>query len=230
MVLGGLEHHHTVKLLGMAQNVLIRGRLMHPDGSRPWVNATIDITYRGYSQTPTEQRPSDRLQIKTVTDGTWAVTLWVNAEGDYQSYYIFKFPYDQSIKIYLPSTTPPEIEFSQLAIASTPPTDPSYPSLIELINTMLGGSGIAFPAGGNQGQVLAVAQSSPRILGWVDPRISFTQAVAATTWVFNHTLNRTPVIEVCDLVGNRIFVDTQATITQAIVRSESPITGVVYLS
>jgi hypothetical protein len=58
----------------------------------------------------------------------------------------------------------------------------------------------------------------------------FTQAIAATNWIFNHTLNRVPTIEVTDLVGNRIFVDTQATLTQAIVRSESPITGVVYLN
>jgi hypothetical protein len=214
----------------MAQNVLVHGKLMHPDGSRPWENATIDVTYHGYSQTPTEQRPSDRIKTNTEPNGTWAISLWVNAEGDFRSYYSFKFPYDCAIKVYLPVGTPSEIEFSQLAIASTPPSDPSYPSLIELINSLLGNSGVSFPPGGQLGQVLAIAQESPRSMAWVDSQKVFTQAVAAQNWVFNHTLNRVPVIEVTDLVGNRIFVDTQATPTQAIVRSESPVTGVVYLS
>lgn len=202
---------------------------MRPDGSRPWSGATIDITYHGYSQTPTEQRPSDRLQIKTNPDGTWTVSLWMNAEGDYRSYYLFKFPYDQAIRIYLPTGTPSPVEFSQLALASTPPTDPSYPSLIALINTMLGSSGVTFPAGGSLGQVLAITQESPRVMGWVSSRLAFRQETAAQTWTFNHTLNRVPALEVTDLAGNKLFVETQATQTQALVKSESPITGVLYL-
>ena len=112
---------------------------MHPDGDRPWADATIDVSFHGYSQTPTTQRPSDRHRIKTAADGTWAISLWVHGEGDFQSYYSFKFPYDRAIKIYIPKGTPPEIDFSQLAIASTPPDDPSYPSLIELINSLFAG-------------------------------------------------------------------------------------------
>jgi hypothetical protein len=150
----------------MAQGILIHGKLMHPDGSRPWANAPIDVTYHGYSQTPTEQRPSDRFQAKTETDGTWAITLWVNAEGDYHSYYSFKFPYDLPIKVYLPAGTPSSIEFSELAIASTPPSDPTYPSLIELINSTIQSGDAVFPAGGGVGQVLVIDQQSPRQLAW----------------------------------------------------------------
>jgi hypothetical protein len=214
--------------------VKIIGKLMHSYGvaqGYPWANATVDIQFHGYSQTATEQRPSDRTQIKTNPDGTWNTFQFKNADGDYESFYTFKFPNSQPIKIILPASTPPEIEFSQLAIASTPPESPDYPSLIALINTQLGSSGLAFPAGGSVGQSLAVVQDSPsRVLGWVDSRTIFSQSVAATTWTFNHTLNRVPSIEVTDLVGNRLLVETQVTQTQAIVRSESPITGFVYLS
>jgi hypothetical protein len=59
--------------------------------------------------------------------------------------------------------------------------------------------------------------------------IDFTQSIASTEWVFNHTLNRKPCIEVTDLAGNCLLVETQATTTQAIVRSAFPITGIVYL-
>jgi hypothetical protein len=131
----------------MTEIVRIYGKLMHSDGtgaaSRPWGGATIDVSYHGYSQTPTEQRPSDRTSIKTNPDGTWETWRWVNAQGDFQSYYSFKFPYDQPIKVYLPAGTPPEIEFSELAIASTPPSDPSYPSLIALINSLFAGGNFA---------------------------------------------------------------------------------------
>lgn len=60
--------------------------------------------------------------------------------------------------------------------------------------------------------------------------VEFTQSVAAQTWTFNHTLNRVPKIEVTDLAGNRLWVETQVTLTQAIVRSKVPATGIVKLS
>jgi hypothetical protein len=59
--------------------------------------------------------------------------------------------------------------------------------------------------------------------------VEFVQSVAAATWTFNHTLNRVPKIDVTDLAGNRISVETQVTLTQAIVRSVIPITGIVKL-
>lgn len=59
--------------------------------------------------------------------------------------------------------------------------------------------------------------------------VEFTQSVATQTWTFNHTLNRVPKIEVTDLAGNRIYVETQVTLTQAIVRSVVPATGIVKL-
>ncbi|MGL5059033.1 MAG: hypothetical protein ACRC62_03540 [Microcoleus sp.] len=59
--------------------------------------------------------------------------------------------------------------------------------------------------------------------------VEFTQSVAAQTWTFNHTLNRVPKIDVTDLAGNKIYVETQVTLTQAIVRSVIPITGIVKL-
>jgi hypothetical protein len=58
----------------------------------------------------------------------------------------------------------------------------------------------------------------------------FTQSVAQNTWTFNHVLNRIPKVSVTDLAGNNIIVSIHATQSQVIVSSESPITGVVYLS
>ena len=57
-----------------------------------------------------------------------------------------------------------------------------------------------------------------------------TQSTAASTWTINHTLNRVPSVDVTDLAGNKIFVETQATQTQVLVKSVSPITAVVYLT
>jgi hypothetical protein len=213
--------------------VKITGLLKHHHGllsGNGWGGANIDIQFHGYSQTATEQRPSDRDKITTNPDGTWEHSVWRNSEGDYDSYYTFKFPYGQPIKVVITAATPNEIPFSQLAIASTPTDDPNYPSLIEIINAQLAASGVSFPAGGTAGQVLGISQTTPRVLEWQDAGVSFTQSVAAATWTFNHTLNRVPALEVTDLAGNRLFVETQATLTQAIVRSLSPVTGIVYLN
>jgi hypothetical protein len=130
----------------------------------------IDIRFFGYTQTPIEQRPSDRHQVKTNPDGTWETYLFKNADGDYQSYYTFRFGLvDQPIKVILPASTPSSIEFSQLAIASTPPSAPNYPSLISLINAQLQNvGGLSFPVGGISGEVLVVEQTSPRIIGWAN--------------------------------------------------------------
>lgn len=166
----------------MTEIVRIYGKLMHSDGtgaaSRPWGGATIDVSYHGYSQTPTEQRPSDRTPIKTNPDGTWETWRWVNAQGDYQSYYSFKFPYDKPIKVYLPAGTPPEIEFSQLAIASTPPSDPSYPSLIALINSLFAGGNFAGTA-----DVIPLNPAIPGLGGTVQSAVTAQQAAI----VANHT-------------------------------------------
>jgi hypothetical protein len=213
--------------------VKITGKLKRHHGlpaeGNSWGGATIDVQFHGYSQTATEQRPSDRDKITTNPDGTWEHYVWRNSEGDYDSYYTFKFPYGQPIKVVLTAATPNEIPFSQLAIASTPPDDPTYPSLIAIINDQLAASGVSFPAGGNAGQVLGIAQTTPRVFEWQDAGVSFTQSVAAATWTFNHTLNRVPALEVTDLAGNRLFVETQATLIQAIVKSLSPVTGILYL-
>lgn len=62
------------------------------------------------------------------------------------------------------------------------------------------------------------------------PPIVVTQSTAESTWTINHTLNRVPSVDVTDLAGNKIFVETQATQTQVLVKALSPITGVVYLT
>lgn len=155
---------------------------MHSDTttgvSRPWGGQKIDVSYHGYSQTPTEQRPSDRVPVITNPDGTWQTYRWVNAEGDYQSYYTFKFPYDQPIKVYLPFGTPPSIEFSELAIASTPPSDPSYPSLIELINSLFANGSFTGTA-----DVIPLNPAIPGLGGTVQSAITAQQAAIAA----NHT-------------------------------------------
>jgi hypothetical protein len=152
--------------------VKIKGLLRHhhgvPQAGNAWSGAPIFIEFHGYSQTATEQRPSDRAQITTNADGTWQHYAWKNSEGDYTSYYTFKFPYGDPIKVVLADATPAEIEFSQLAIASTPPDAPNYPSLIAIINDQLASSGVAFPAGGTAGQALVITQTAPRLFGWVD--------------------------------------------------------------
>jgi hypothetical protein len=60
--------------------------------------------------------------------------------------------------------------------------------------------------------------------------VKFTQSVPSTDWVFNHTLNRVPKIQVTDLAGNNLIVETEASLTQAKVKTMAPSTGVVYLS
>jgi hypothetical protein len=166
----------------MADLVRIYGQLFYseaPNGvKRPWGDAKIDVQYHGYSQTPTEQRPSDRTPVKINPDGTWETWRWVNAEGDYQSYYTFKFPFDQPIKIYLPAGTPSEIAFSELAIASTPPSDPSYPSLIELINTLFASGNFAGTA-----DIIPLNPVIPGLGGTVQSAVVAQQAAIAA----NHT-------------------------------------------
>jgi hypothetical protein len=166
----------------MTEIVRIHGKLMHSDAvggvKRPWADAPIEVTYHGYSQTPTEQRPTDRTPIRTNPDGTWEVFKWVNALGDFQSYYSFKFPFDRPIKVYLPSGTPPEIEFSQLAIASTPPSDPSYPSLIALINDLFAAGD--FTASAN---LVPLNPALPGLGGTVQTAIAAQQTAIAA----NHT-------------------------------------------
>lgn len=194
----------------MSQTKII-GKLMHSHGliqGNPWAGATIDIQFHGYSQTATEQRPSDRTQIKTNPDGTWSTSQFKNADGDYESYYTFKFPNSQPIKILLPASTPPEIEFSQLAIASTPPESPEYPSLIALINSQLAGSGVSFPSGGTVGQTLAIAQATPnRVLGWINSAYLHQQSTEADQWIVNHNLGYRPSIEVLSLGGEKILAE-----------------------
>jgi hypothetical protein len=91
-------------------------------------------------------------------------------------------------------------------------------------------------------EIIQIIEESPTIVqvfseltinntgGVAAQAVSFTQSVAASVWTFNHTLNRRPAIQVTDLAGNLLFVETQATLTQAIVKSESPVTGIVYLT
>lgn len=59
--------------------------------------------------------------------------------------------------------------------------------------------------------------------------LSFTQAVASTDWTFSHSLNRVPIVEVTDLVGNRLLVETESTQDIVRVKASQPITGIVYL-
>jgi hypothetical protein len=152
--------------------VKITGKLKRHHGlpaeGNSWGGATIDVQFHGYSQTATEQRPSDRDKITTNPDGTWEHYVWRNSEGDYDSYYTFKFPYGQPIKVTLDAATPAQIDFSQAVLNSTPASDPNYPSLIAIINAQLAASGVSFPAGGTAGQVLGISQTTPRVFEWKD--------------------------------------------------------------
>lgn len=59
--------------------------------------------------------------------------------------------------------------------------------------------------------------------------LSFTQTVASADWAFNHSLNRVPTVEVTDLAGNRLLVETESTQEIVRVKASQPITGIVYL-
>lgn len=209
---------------------------MEPTGigeGNPKPGGIVDIRFFGYTQTPIEQRPSDRHQIKTNPDGTWETYLFKNADGDYQSYYTFRFGLvDQPIKVILPASTPSSIEFSQLAIASTPPSAPNYPSLIALINAQLGGSGLSFPAGGTKGQRLSVVQDSPsRVLAWTDEAYVHQQSIAADQWVVNHNLGYRPDTEVFSVGGEKILAEVLHTsLNQALVYWSVPKLGSVRCS
>lgn len=149
----------------MADQVLVKGILKRPDDS-PWVGATIGCSYVNFSTTLTTQHPSaDLPSALTAADGSFSFTLWRNSLGDYASHYLFRFPNERvKRKAVILSTTSDTVELSQLLIDSAAPEDPDYPSLVALINSMLGG---AFPTGGAVGQVLAIAQLTPtRVLTW----------------------------------------------------------------
>jgi hypothetical protein len=190
---------------------VIRGQLMHPDNGEPWAKAKIHWKFIGLATTATTQRPSDSGVIYTDENGVWSVRLWNNANGDQESYYLFKFPNDREIKIQLPNGTPSPIEFSALAIAQTPPEAPSYPSLIELIDQKLATSDVAFPLGGTQGQVLKITQETPRTLGWGnnDPITPFAQLTPATEWIWNHNLGYKPTPQVYNLAYQQIDAEIE---------------------
>lgn len=217
--------------------VRIFGRWMQSDGigeGSPKAGGLIDIRFYGYTQTPTEQRPSDRSQIRTNPDGTWETYRFKNADGDYQSHYTFRFGESIPIKVILPASTPAEIEFSQLAIASTPPTAPNYPSLIALINSQLAGSGLSFPVGGTVGQTLAIVQDTPtRVLGWSTGGGSYThtQSVDSDLWTVNHNLGYRPDTEVFSVGGEKILAEVLHTsLNQALVYWSAPKSGSVRCS
>jgi hypothetical protein len=228
--ISGLPPHPPLKLLVMADKITLHGQVMHPSSDRPWSEAHINWSFVGFATTATTQRPTDRGTIIADVDGRWSKDFWINQAGDRPSYYVFDFPPDRGLRVKLTQDLPPVCEFSQALLNGVPPESPDYPSLIAIIDDRLAGSGMSLPSGGRAGQILAVVQAGPRVLGWEDSRVVFAQTIAQANWVFNHTLNRVPTIEVTDLVGNRLFVETQATQTQAIVRSQSPITGFVYLT
>jgi hypothetical protein len=198
--------------------VKIVGKLKHSHGvpleGNSWPSATILVNFHGYSQTATEQRPSDRAPITTNPDGTWQYYAWRNSDGDYSSFYTFKFPdidpRDPSppIKIVVKATTPDTVEFSQLALDSTPPDAPSYPSLIAIINDRLAASGVAFPAGGTVGQTLVVTQETPRLVGWGNVAnnapLKFDQATNSAEWLWNHNLGYRPKPQVYNLAWQEI--------------------------
>jgi hypothetical protein len=192
--------------------VKIVGKLKHSHGvpleGNSWPSATILVEFHGYSQTATEQRPSDRASITTNPDGTWQHYAWRNSEGDYASYYTFKFPYGDPIKVVLTATTPDTVEFSQLALDSIPTTAPNYPSLIAIINAQLAASAVAFPGGGTVGQALVVTQETPRLVGWgnvaSNAPIKFDQSTNAAEWLWNHNLGYRPKPQVYNLAWQEI--------------------------
>jgi hypothetical protein len=130
----------TVDLPDFTQ-VTIIGQIMHPHNRLPWAGAKIHWRFAGPTTTANTQRPSDCGTITADSNGQWTVDLWANSEGDRPSLYHFKFPNSTEIPIYIGDQTPSPIEFSALAIAQTPPTAPTYPALVELINSMLAGLG-----------------------------------------------------------------------------------------
>jgi hypothetical protein len=70
-------------------------------------------------------------------------------------------------------------------------------------------------------EILAAIQSNTRT--------AFTQSVASTSWLFNHSLNRVPSTQLTDLAGNTLLAQVTATSTSVSVQSASPITGIVYI-
>jgi hypothetical protein len=158
----------------------------------------------------------------------------VNAEGDYQSYYTFKFPYDQPIKVYLPFGTPPSIEFSELAIASTPPSDPSYPSLIELINSLFANGSFTGTA-----DVIPLNPAIPGLGGTVQsaiaalnnkPPTQFDQQVPATDWLWNHDLGFRPKPQVYNLAWQEIDAEViHYSVNQLRVKVNPPSPGFILI-
>jgi hypothetical protein len=162
----------------MPDEVLAKGKLIKPDGS-VWAAATVTCTFVHFSTTPTTQHPPERLTATTASDGSYSFLLWRNELGDYASHYLFKFPNDKvQRKAIVTIDTPDEVEISQLLVASTPPGDPTYPSLIALINNLFAAGNFAGTA-----DIIPLNPTIPGLGGTVQSAIAAQQAEIAA----NHT-------------------------------------------
>ena len=110
-----------------------------------WGNARVVVNFHGYSQTAQIQLPNDRQSTYTAADGTYALLLWVNQQGDYSSFYTIDFPNQTTVKIILTGDLPAEIGMSELVLRSVSKTDPIYPSLIAVISQQLAAAGRISP-------------------------------------------------------------------------------------
>jgi hypothetical protein len=155
----------------MPDEVLAKGKLIKPDGS-VWAAATVTCTFVHFSTTPTTQHPPERLTAITAGDGSYSFLLWRNELGDYASHYLFKFPNEKAQrKAIVTLDTPDEVEISQLLLASTDPGDPSYPSLIALINDLFAAGNFAGTA-----DIIPLNPAIPGLGGTVQSAIAAQQA------------------------------------------------------
>jgi hypothetical protein len=120
----------------VVSEVVVNGRLIKPDGSG-WADVIVACTFVNFSTTELTQHPPYTVTTTTAIDGSYSFLLWRNTLGDYASHYLFKFPNDkEKHKAIITADTPDIVEVSKLLLASTSPGNPTYPSLIRLINDL----------------------------------------------------------------------------------------------
>lgn len=205
---------------------------MRPYGAiaQPWADAEIKILFCGYSQTASEQRPSDRIPIKTAADGSWFVDLWTNELGDYLSYYLFQFPHTKDLKLILPNGLPPENEFSGLLLNSTPPSAPEYAGLLQLVRDYLGTASL-----GTADQILlnpaiaGLGTTAQSALAQVAPK-EFSQITPSGEWLWNHNLGYRPKAQIYNLAYQKIDAEVQhVSVNQIRVRVLPPMPGYIII-
>jgi hypothetical protein len=210
--------------------VTVKMKITKVDGT-PWKKGIVKFLTVNESFTSTDQIPSEsEISVKLDILGIGETKLWAEDEGELETYYKCILPNSKEFTFSIPIPGLTVYELSQLRLGGIQPSDPEYQSIIDYINTYLGGLTDYLPTGGIEGDVLKIIQTSPRVVGWKSDEIPvFIQITPSTRWTYNHNLNRIPIAQVTDLNNNLKIADIEISETQVIVKSVNPTIGKIII-